>query len=385
MMGLSMDDSMELDADDNRPSSPLRSSASTSKGKTPAKFSLLPSRTGGAIEDTLPWVEKYRPAGLDEVIAHSDIISSVSKFIDENKLPHLLFYGPPGTGKTSMILACARKLYGPKYKSMILELNASDDRGIDVVREQIKNFASTKKIFRLIDDVLALRIDLLFTFRTHSSGFKLIILDEADAMTQVAQNALRRIVEKYTQNVRFCIICNYVSKIIPALQSRCTKFRFAPIKEDLIRTRLDHVVEAENINITEGGRKALLKLSKGDMRRMLNILQAVNAAFPVADELSVYTCVGAPLPGDIEKIADWLFADTFDLAHSKIKSLKDEKGLALADIIGELHSVLGTMELPPKVRSLLLIKFADVELSGYFSTFSRCLLPELQIQSDNGV
>ncbi|KAJ3345410.1 hypothetical protein HDU83_004105 [Entophlyctis luteolus] len=360
-----MDDSMELDADDNRPSSPLRSSASTSKGKTPAKFSLLPSRTGGAIEDTLPWVEKYRPAGLDEVIAHSDIISSVSKFIDENKLPHLLFYGPPGTGKTSMILACARKLYGPKYKSMILELNASDDRGIDVVREQIKNFASTKKIF--------------------SSGFKLIILDEADAMTQVAQNALRRIVEKYTQNVRFCIICNYVSKIIPALQSRCTKFRFAPIKEDLIRTRLDHVVEAENINITEGGRKALLKLSKGDMRRMLNILQAVNAAFPVADELSVYTCVGAPLPGDIEKIADWLFADTFDLAHSKIKSLKDEKGLALADIIGELHSVLGTMELPPKVRSLLLIKFADVELSGYFSTFSRCLLPELQIQSDNGV
>ncbi|KAI9348147.1 P-loop containing nucleoside triphosphate hydrolase protein, partial [Obelidium mucronatum] len=286
-------------------------------------------------------VEKYRPAQLDEVISHKDIIASVSKFIDENKLPHLLFYGPPGTGKTSMILACARKLYGPRYKSMILELNASDDRGIDVVREQIKNFASTKKIF--------------------SSGFKLIILDEADAMTQVAQNALRRIVEKYTQNVRFCIICNYVSKIIPALQSRCTRFRFAPINPEFIRTRLDHVVEAENINITESGRKALLKLSKGDMRRMLNILQAVHAAYPVADEVSIYTCVGAPVPGDVIKIADWLFGETFDVAYSNIKALKTDKGLALSDIIGELHSTLGAMQLPPRVRSMLLIKLADVE------------------------
>ncbi|KAJ3108799.1 hypothetical protein HK100_003387 [Physocladia obscura] len=361
MMGSNNDDdNMQID-EQERPPSPLRISAKE-KGKAPVTVSLpLPTLTGGALEDTLPWVEKYRPSALDELISHTDIIASgekgifknnttdtffvrisaVSKFIEENKLPHLLFYGPPGTGKTSMILACARKLYGPRYKSMILELNASDDRGIDVVREQIKNFASTKKIF--------------------SSGFKLIILDEADAMTQVAQNALRRIVEKYTQNVRFCIICNYVSKIIPALQSRCTKFRFAPIKEEFIRIRLDHVVEAENVNITETGRKALLKLAKGDMRRMLNILQAVHAAYPIADEQSIYTCVGAPMPGDVSKIADWLFAESFEVSHSKIQALKTEKGLALADIIGELHSVLSTMELPPKVRSFLLIKLADVE------------------------
>ncbi|TPX64178.1 hypothetical protein CcCBS67573_g08470 [Chytriomyces confervae] len=334
-----------MDEDDHettRPVSPLRMSASrdmnAAKGKQ--KLVLLPT-ANGVMEDTLPWVEKYRPAALDELISHKDIISSVSKFIDESKLPHLLFYGPPGTGKTSMILACARKLYGPKYKSMILELNASDDRGIDVVREQIKNFASTKKIF--------------------SSGFKLIILDEADAMTQVAQNALRRIVEKYTQNVRFCIICNYVSKIIPALQSRCTRFRFAPIKEEFIRTRLDHVVEAENVQITETGRNALLKLSKGDMRRMLNILQAVHAAYPLADEAAIYTCVGSPMPSDVTKIADWLFGETFDVAYSNIQALKIDKGLALSDIIGELHSTLSQMELPPKVRSALLIKLADVE------------------------
>lgn len=174
---------------------------------------------------SLPWVEKYRPATLDELISHADIIATISTFINAGKLPHLLFYGPPGTGKTSTVLACARQLYGPKFRSMILELNASDDRGIDVVREQIKNFASTRKIF--------------------DRGFKLIILDEADAMTQIAQAALRRVIEKYTRNVRFCIICNYVGKIIPALQSRCTRFRFGPLERAQIETRLDYVIAQE--------------------------------------------------------------------------------------------------------------------------------------------
>ncbi|KAJ1538787.1 Replication factor C (RF-C) subunit, partial [Nowakowskiella sp. JEL0078] len=201
----------------------------------------------------LPWVEKYRPSTLDDLISHTDIISTITKFIDENKLPHLLFYGPPGTGKTSTVLACARRLYGNRLNSFVLEMNASDDRGIDAVREQIKNFASTKTVF--------------------SSGFKLIILDEADAMTQVAQAALRRIIEKYTRNVRFCIICNYVSKIIPAIQSRCTRFRFGPLKEEQIRPRLQYVIESEGVNITKEGVNALLKLSMGDMRKSLNILQ----------------------------------------------------------------------------------------------------------------
>ncbi|KAG5459230.1 MAG: P-loop containing nucleoside triphosphate hydrolase protein [Olpidium bornovanus] len=192
--------------------------------------------------------------------------SVVQRFMDENRLPHLLFYGPPGTGKTSTVLACAKRLYGPQWKTMVLEvravvtkssfptaeraatatalsaaavqLNASDDRGIDVVREQIRNFASTRKMF--------------------SSGFKMIILDEADSMTQAAQTALRRgsgsvirlaVIEKFTRNVRFCLICNYVSKIIPALQSRCTRFRFAPLEREQVMSRLDHVIESERYNI----------------------------------------------------------------------------------------------------------------------------------------
>lgn len=150
----------------------------------------------------LPWVEKYRPNALKELISHEDIIRTIRKFISQDKLPHLLFYGPPGTGKTSTILACAKEIYKTKeFNSMVLELNASDDRGIGVVRGQILSFASTRTIF--------------------NSGYKLVILDEADSMTNDAQNALRRIIEKFTDNVRFCLICNYLSKIIPAIQSRC--------------------------------------------------------------------------------------------------------------------------------------------------------------------
>jgi replication factor C subunit 3/5 len=184
---------------------------------------------------------------------------------------------------------------------MILELNASDDRGIEVVREQIKNFASTKNVY--------------------SSGFKLIILDEADAMTTVAQAALRRVIEKYTRNVRFCIICNYVSKIIPAIQSRCTRFRFAPLAVEQVESRLQTIIDNEQIHLTEEGKKALLLLSKGDMRRALNILQACHAAYDRIDEREIYLCTGHPQPKDIERIMNWMLNDDFSTAYSS-KSLK---------------------------------------------------------------
>ncbi|KAG8037349.1 hypothetical protein G9C98_005559 [Cotesia typhae] len=266
----------------------------------------------------------------------------VNKFINEHQLPHLLFYGPPGTGKTSTILACAKKLFKPaQFNSMVLELNASDDRGIGSVRGQILSFASTGTMYK--------------------SGFKLIILDEADAMTNDAQNALRRIMEKYTENVRFCIICNYLSKIIPALQSRCTKFRFGSLNSEQILPRLEHVVKEENIKITEDGKRALMELSGGDMRKVLNVLQSTWLAFGDVTETNVYSCVGHPLPIDIKNIVNWLLNEQYFSAYSKINDLKIKKGLALQDILTQLHLLVNKIEFPDNIIMELIIKLAQIE------------------------
>ncbi|KAJ1984938.1 Subunit of heteropentameric Replication factor C (RF-C) [Dimargaris cristalligena] len=323
-----MDAEMNIDTPAIRPN----------KGKAPE---TAPSSGQSKGHANLPWVEKYRPESLDDLVSQNQIKETVQKFIDENKLPHLLFYGPPGTGKTSTILACAKRLYGQRYKSMTLELNASDERGIDVVRDQIVNFASTREIFNV--------------------GFKLIILDEADAMTQQAQAALRRVIEKYTRNVRFCIICNYVSKITPAIQSRCTRFRFAPLKAEQVESRLRDIVKAEGVNLTSSGEAAILKLSNGDMRRTLNILQACHSAYDVIDEMAVYTCTGSPLPDDIEKITSWMLNEEFSVAHANIRQLKTERGLALQDIVTEIAAYLDSIQLPTMSRIYLLDKLAEIE------------------------
>lgn len=184
---------------------------------------------------------------------------------------------------------------------MVLELNASDERGIDVVREQIKTFAGTQ------------------TFNTKSSNnLKLVILDEADAMTSAAQNALRRVMEKYVRNVRFIIICNYVGQIIPPLQSRCTRFRFAPLPLKCLRERMDHVISCEGIKVTEEARGALIRIANGDMRRVLNVLQAATAAFhpKIIDEDAIYAVTAAPHPTDLQRILDWLTNDHYDISQS---------------------------------------------------------------------
>ncbi|XP_064092974.1 replication factor C subunit 5-like isoform X1 [Macrobrachium nipponense] len=293
--------------------------------------------------ENLPWVEKYRPSTLQELVSHEDIIATIKKFIEEDHLPHLLFYGPPGTGKTSTILACARQLYSPKeFTSMVLECNASDDRGIGVVRQQILSFASTRTIFK--------------------SGFKLIILDEADAMTNDAQNALRRIIEKFTDNCRFCFICNYLGKIIPAIQSRCTRFRFGPLSPTQIVPRLDYVIEKENVKVTEDGKKALLALSGGDMRRVLNILQSTSMAYDEVNEDNVYTCVGHPLRSDITNMINWMLNERFDTAYKNVMHLKTTKGLALQDILTEFHLYIHRIDFPVEVRIHLMEKLSDIEV-----------------------
>lgn len=353
--------------------------SSTANASIPSNLGKGKEKLATSTNSSLPWVEKYRPKGLEDLISHQDIISTIRRFIKENRLPHLLFYGPPGTGKTSTILACAKELYGSSFKSMILELNASDDRGIDVVREQIRDFASTRKMF--------------------AKGFKLIILDEADAMTQVAQAALRRMIERYTKNVRFCIICNYVSKIIPALQSRCTRFRFAPLSRDQMCTRLDYIVRTENVKLSSDGEEALLRLSKGDMRRVLNVLQACHAAIQAPntnaadqmevngnsqlslktsiDEDLVYRCTGNPLPKDVETMAQIMLDSDFTAAFDQINALKIDRGYALADIISDIYEYLMGLELPPNCRVFLLQHLSDIEsrlAGGANETVQLCAL-----------
>ncbi|KAJ6789074.1 hypothetical protein PWT90_00376 [Aphanocladium album] len=325
-------------------------------------------------EDTLPWIEKYRPESLDDVEGHQDILATINKFVDSNRLPHLLLYGPPGTGKTSTILALARRIYGAaNVRQMVLELNASDDRGIDVVREQIKTFASTKQIFSMGGGGNK-------TGSSTMAGFKLIILDEADAMTNTAQMALRRIMEKYTANTRFCIIANYAHKLSPALLSRCTRFRFSPLKEGDIRQLVTKIVDEESVQIGAEAVDALVKLSKGDMRRALNVLQACHASStplraPGAPKIpeneiqrenitteTIYNCIAAPAPDAIKQIMSTLL-NTSDVTSclNTINSIKRLQGLALADVITALADELTKLDVSPEVMITWLEGLAEIE------------------------
>ena len=183
----------------------------------------------------LPWVEKYRPKTVNDVSHQDEVVDSLRKSIEQNSLPHLIFYGSPGTGKTSTILAAARDLFGADYKSRVMELNASDERGIAVVRTKIKSFA------QLAVGAGKERKDASGGAAGSSSAaqgsspppYKLIILDEADSMTTDAQSALRRTMETYSKVTRFCIICNYISRLIPPIASRCAKFRFKPLPPEV--------------------------------------------------------------------------------------------------------------------------------------------------------
>ncbi|KAI9079875.1 hypothetical protein K1719_038121 [Acacia pycnantha] len=283
-------------------------------------FSAMPDKgksvvVAGNPSDSkdIPWVEKYRPKSLDDVAAHRDIVDTIDRLTSENRLPHLLLYGPPGTGKTSTILA-------------------------------IQNFASTQS----------------FSFGVKSS-VKLVLLDEADAMTKDAQFALRRVIEKYTKSTRFALICNHVNKIIPALQSRCTRFRFAPLDAVHITERLKHIIKAEGLDVTESGLAALVRLCNGDMRKALNILQSTHMASQQITEEAVYLCTGNPLPKDIEQISFWLLNEQFADSFKRIYEIKTRKGLAVVDIVREVTMFVFKIKMPPSVRVQLMNDLADIE------------------------
>lgn len=208
----------------------------------------------------LPWTELHRPTELEGIKSHTGICETLNKFIEHNTLPHLLLYGPPGTGKTSMILCCARKLYGNNYQNMVLIINASNERGIDTVRTTIKNFVISKT------GLISGYVDM----------FRIVILDEIDSMTSEAQGMLRQTIEKYSKTTRFCLICNDINKVNTALQSRCAMFRFTLLKNEHIRDILMQISNEHNVGCSKDIIDTIIDVSGGDMRAAINTLQHIS-------------------------------------------------------------------------------------------------------------
>jgi len=256
---------------------------------------------------SLPWIEKYRPKNLNEVIDHQEKIIVLRRMIANRELPHLLFYGPPGCGKTSLILAAAREMFGDNFRQFILELNASDHRGIEIVRTVIPEFVKTK-----------------------SDQLRLVILDESDALTMDAQSALRRIMEIYVKNSRFCLICNNITRIIPGIQSRCARIRFGPLRVDKVIEKVESIVVAEKVNIEPEAVKALVSISR-DFRQAAKASEKPGDAITVSD---IYDYVGQPNPTEVEDIYQLLLSGTgFQTSYQRLIEIFRENRWNFLDLI----------------------------------------------------
>lgn len=275
--------------------------------------------------DNQPWIEKYRPDNLDNIIHHTDIVNTLKNLINNDKLPHMIFFGNPGTGKTSTIIACAKQIYGKNYNSMVLELNSSNDRGIGVIRNKVKEFSQYNQLF--------------------CKGIKLVILDEADSMTYDAQFALRRVIENYTYNTRFCLICNYITKIIDSLQSRCIIFRFSNIDKNILKDRLKEILKSEKVRFTEEGLELILKLSNGDMRQSLNLLHSISLATKRITKKNIYKYTLAISDEMINSILEEVSTNNYQTAYKNIKNLINKNGLYLHDLINNFKRFIKKMNL----------------------------------------
>ncbi|MBS7656404.1 MAG: replication factor C small subunit [Candidatus Bathyarchaeia archaeon] len=282
------------------------------------------------------WTEKYRPRSLNDIVDQEEIVNRLKSFVKAKNVPHCIFAGPPGTGKTTAALCLAQDLYGPGYREYVMELNASDERGINVVRETVKTFARTKSIGEV--------------------SFKILILDEADNMTSDAQQALRRTMERYTETARFILIANYSGKIIEPIQSRCAPFRFTYLPREHAINWIRRIAENEKLTIEDDGLEAILEISGGDLRRATNILQTAASVGKPINEETVYSVVGRANPADVQGMLLTALNGDFIEARKKLRDMLLKYGLAGTDIIGQIHSETFKLNVPDKWK----VKLADI-------------------------
>ncbi len=287
------------------------------------------------------WTEKYRPTTFSEIVGQDEIIKRVQSLTNSMNIPHLLFAGPAGIGKSTLALVIVKELFKESWKENYLELNASDERGINVVREKVKSFARTKSL--------------------GNTPFKVIFLDEADALTPEAQQALRRTMENYSKTCRFILSCNYSSKIIDPIQSRCVIFRFKLLEKRNIEEYINRITEKENLTITPEAIELIYEGSEGDCRKATNLLQATAAISPSITPELISTMLATTRPKDIKIVLDYALSGDFQRSKEKLLDIMLKESISGQDVIKAIQKEIWNLPIEPEIKVKLTEKTGEAE------------------------